>query len=120
MTRRHVAANFVAIVTVGLASSSASAQSPEKPFSHAIKQGEFAEECVKLAAGASIDYAFEASERVDFNIHYYLGNNLVYPVRGNQVRRIADRFTAPSDDEYCLTWTNLTAQMVTVKGQLRS
>jgi hypothetical protein len=113
MTRWHAAACLAAIAS---ASGGVFAQSPGKPFAYTIKHGEFAEECVKLAAGASVDYAFEASDPVDFNIHYYLGNNLVYPVRGNQVRRIADRFTAPADDEYCLTWTNRTAQTATVKG----
>jgi hypothetical protein len=115
MTHWHTAACLAAIVS---ASGGVCAQSPGKQFSYTINQGEIAEECVKLAAGATLDYAFEATDRVDFNIRYYLGNNIVYPVRGNQVRRIADRFTAPSGDEYCLMWSNKTPQAVTVKGTL--
>ena len=120
MTPLHVAASFMAIVAMGLASSRAPAQSPEKAFSHAIKPGQSAEECVKLTVGGTVGYEFESSERVDFNIHYHVGNDVVYPVKGDQVRRVADRFSAPSAEEYCLMWTNRTAQMVTVKGQLRS
>jgi hypothetical protein len=102
-----------------LASGGASAQSPEKSFSHTIRPRQLAEECFKLPAGQTIGYAFEASEPLDFNIHFHRGKDVEYPVKSDQVRNVDDRFTAPVSDEFCLMWTNRTLQMVTVKGQLR-
>jgi hypothetical protein len=90
----------------------------EKPFAHSVRPRQIAEECFKLPAGQAIGYAFEASAPVDFNIHYHVGKDVVYPVKGDQVRQAVDRFTAPSDQDFCLMWTNATLEMVTVKGRL--
>lgn len=117
---RHVpnAIVVVAIATL-LAGGGAWGQSPDKPFSHAIRPRQIAEECFKLPAGETIGYMFEATLPVDFNIHFHRGKDVEYPVKGDQVRDANDRFTAPVTEEFCLMWTNRTLQMVTVKGQLR-
>src|SRR5512147_1103703 len=70
----------------------------EKPFAHSIPPRKIAEECFKLPAGKAIGYAFESSAPVDFNIHYHVGKDVVYPVKRDQVRQAVDRFTAPSDE----------------------
>jgi hypothetical protein len=115
VTNAVVAAAIAALLATG----GASAQSPETLFSHAIKPRQIAEECFKLLAGETIGYTFEATSPVDFNIHFHRGKDVEYPVKGDQVREAADRFTAPVTEEFCLMWTNRTLQMVTVKGQLR-
>jgi len=102
-----------------LAGAPAFAQAPDKAFSHAIAPKKIAEECVKLAAGQSIAYSFDASAAVDFNIHFHKGNDVAYPVKRDQVERGDDRFTAPTAEDYCLMWTNGTAQPVTVKGVVK-
>ena len=90
----------------------------EKPFAHSVRPRQIAEECFRLPAGKTIGYAFESSAPVDFNIHYHAGKDVVYPIKSDQVRQAADRFTAPSDQEFCLMWTNATLEMVTIKGRL--
>jgi hypothetical protein len=90
-----------------------------KPFSHSIAPRKIGEECFKLAAGQSIAYAFESSSPVDFNIHFHKGDEVVYPVKSDQVAKAEDRFTAPSAEEFCLMWTNKTLEKVTIRGQLR-
>ena len=55
---------------------------------------------------------------MEFNIHFHRGKDVVYPVKADAVSRAAERFTAPSAEEFCLMWTNGTAAMVTVKGTL--
>ncbi len=90
-----------------------------KPFVHTIRPRQIAEECFKLPAGETIGYAFEATSPVDFNIHYHRGNDVEYPVKGDQMRQADDRFSAPVSEEYCLMWTNQTLQMVTVRGDLK-
>jgi hypothetical protein len=87
-------------------------------FSHAVRPKAIAEECLKMSAGQSIAYAFEATAPVDFNIHYHRGKDVFYPVKDDGVGRAEARFTAPEADEYCLMWTNKSLQMVTVKGRL--
>jgi hypothetical protein len=117
---RHVPNAIVAAAIAALlASGGASAQSPEKPFSHTIRPRQIAEECFKLPAGETIGYAFDATLPVDFNIHFHRGKEVEYPVKGEQVREAADHFTAPVTEVFCLMWSNRTLQMVTVKGQLR-
>jgi len=90
-----------------------------KPFAHTMQPRKFAEECLKMSAGQTIAYAFEATAPVDFNIHYHRGKDVFYPVKDDGVGRAEARFSAPSADEYCLMWTNRTAQPVTISGALR-
>ena len=114
MTRSDAAAGLAAI----LFACAAAAQSAVTPFTHTIRPRGFAEECFKLPGGQSIGYAFESSAPVDFNIHFHRGNDVLYPVKVDAVRRADDRLTAPSTEEFCLMWTNRSLEMVTVKGQL--
>jgi hypothetical protein len=105
---------FVAILFAG----AAAAQNATRSFTHTIRVRAAAEECVKLSAGESIHYAFEASAPVEFNVHFHRGDAIEYPVRSGALARADERFTAPSAQEYCLMWTNPSQQMVTVKGTL--
>ena len=95
------------------------AQPVARSFSHPVKSNGIAEECFRLAAGASIGYAFEATAPVDFNIHFHRGSDVEYPVKADQVRQADEQFVASSAEEYCLMWTNRTAQPVTIRGALR-
>ena len=81
-----------------------------------IAAGKFDEHCVKLAAGEVISYRFKGSAPLDFNIHHHRGNEVLYPVRHAQVRKLAGTFRAPAADDYCLMWENTGAQPVTVRG----
>ena len=45
-----------------------------------IKPTGIHEECASMHRGQWIVYAFEASERVDFNIHYHASQKIFYPV----------------------------------------
>ena len=111
-------------VLAGLGLSAVAAAQPdgvtgEKPFAHTVRPRHVAEECFKLPAGQTIGYVFESSAPVDFNIHYHRGQEVLYPVKSDQVAKAEDRFTAPSAEEFCLMWTNKTLEMVTIRGQLR-
>lgn len=88
------------------------------PLSLLIAAGDFDEHCVKLAAGAELRYRFKATGPVDFNIHHHRGNEVLYPVQHGDVKRLGDRFRAPTADEYCLMWANKGAQPVTVRGSV--
>jgi len=68
--------------------------------------GDFAEVCGKLSREERVDWAFEASAALDFNIHYHVGDEVVYP---EAVPDTVDRdgvLVAPVDQTYCWMWTN--------------
>jgi hypothetical protein len=119
---RRIVISCVAAVICGaapIAVNDAAAQTAAKTFLHPVKPKGIAEECFRLTADASIGYTFEASAPVDFNIHFHRGDIVEYPVRVDQASHGDDRFTAGSTEEYCLMWTNRTAQPVTIRGALR-
>jgi len=123
---RTLAAGIVAVALAGAVAAQGVEKGVEKgvdkrvdkAFTHSVRPRGLAEECFKLAGGQSIGYAFASSAPVDFNIHFHRGNDVVYPVKADGAQSAADRFTAPSTEEYCLMWTNRTLEMVTVKGRL--
>ena len=41
--------------------------------------GKFADVCGKLPAGTSVRWDFEASTPLDFNVHYHVGKEVVFP-----------------------------------------
>jgi hypothetical protein len=59
-----------------------------------------------LAPDQQLHYAFSATRKLDFNIHYHVDHEVFYPVSEEQVTAAEATFTAPSDQEYCLMWTN--------------
>ena len=117
-------ATKIPLILAGLAVSATTGAAPadgvtgEKPFAHTVRPRQIAEECVKLAAGQSFAYSFDASAPLDFNIHFHRGNDVVYPVKFDNAQRRDDRFTAAVAQDYCLMWTNATAEAITVKGRL--
>jgi hypothetical protein len=76
-----------------------------REFSHALKPGDVAEECLRLEAGRSRSFEWSADAPVDFNIHYHRGNDVAYPVKANQRREGKGRFTASAGEDYCWMWT---------------
>jgi hypothetical protein len=78
-----------------------------------------AEQCVKLSAGQTIGYSFEATEPLGFNIHYHRGEAVETPVWNDRIQQADDRFTAPATAEYCLTWTSNANYEVIIRGELK-
>jgi hypothetical protein len=87
-------------------------------FRLSIAPGKFDEHCLKIEAGRTIAYRFEASGPVDFNIHYHRGNDVLYPVKREATRQSASTFRAESTDDYCLMWENPNAVAVSVEGRV--
>jgi hypothetical protein len=76
-----------------------------REFSHDLKPGGIAEECLRLPAGKSRGFEWSATVPVDFNIHYHRGNDVAYPVKANGQREGKGRFTATAAEDYCWMWT---------------
>jgi len=62
------------------------------------------EECVRLAPGDRLDYAFEATEPVAFEIRYREGKAVMAPVVRDVSAGDSGVFVARDDRTYCLAW----------------
>ena len=84
-----------------------------------IAPGKFAELCGKLEAGQAVRWSFESAAPLDFNIHYHVGKDVVYPAQMKQVAKAGDRLAVALAQDYCWMWTNKTAARATVSVQLQ-
>lgn len=87
-------------------------------FSFNLAPGKFDEHCLKIDAGTTIRYRFEATAAVDFNIHHHRGSEVFYPVKRERIARAKDEFRADVGDDYCLMWTNPGEGAVRVTGEV--
>jgi len=88
------------------------------PYSFTLSGKAFDERCLRLEAGQSIQYRFNASAPVDFNIHYHRGKDVVFPVRKAGVREASGTFKAKGADGYCLMWEHKGSGSAAVEGTL--
>lgn len=81
---------------------------PDGRFAHKaqIAAGKFVEVCGKLAVGEGVRWSFTAVAPVDFNIHYHVGKEAVFPARQTQVSSGRDTLNVAAAQDYCWMWTN--------------
>jgi len=65
---------------------------------------ELHEECMHLAVDDRVDYRFEATFPVKFNIHYHDGNAVLAPIVRDNTRGDSGVFVARIAHDYCLMW----------------
>jgi hypothetical protein len=84
------------------------AWSPDGRFAHKaqIAAGKFVEVCGKLAVGEGVRWNFAAGAPVDFNIHYHVGKEAVFPAKQEQVSNGRDTLNVTVAQDYCWMWTN--------------
>jgi hypothetical protein len=81
---------------------------PDGRFAHKVQiaAGKFVEVCGKLAVGEGLRWSFTAAAPVDFNIHYHVGKEAVFPARQTQVSSGRDTLNVAVAQDYCWMWTN--------------
>ena len=86
-----------------------------------IKPARSYEECIELMPGMVIDYDFDASDFVNFNIHYHAEDSVHYPARRKGVKMskgLIDPgkhdFYTEEQEFYCLMWDNINDEPVKV------
>ena len=62
------------------------------------------EECLALKAGDRVEFTFESTDPVDFNIHYHEGDAVVIPLSREKAREYAGVYAATLAHDYCLMW----------------
>ncbi len=79
------------------------------------------EECVELLPTQILDYSFEASKPVDFNIHYHGEEDIFYPVLKDKISVWRGVFYPEEEQNYskeqeyfCMMWDNPHHRRVTI------
>jgi hypothetical protein len=90
-----------------------------RDFRFEIPAGRFAEECFQLTERERIEYRFDATQTVDFNLHTHRGGEIVTPVDVKRTRAQSGTFASPRAEEYCMTWTNANAVPTHITGEWR-
>jgi FKBP-type peptidyl-prolyl cis-trans isomerase 2 len=111
MHSRFLAAALLAAASAAAAEIVDIQWSADGRFQHAssVAPGKFVELCGKLPAGAQIRWQFDTGAPVDFNVHYHLGKEVVFPVKLNAVASARDTLDARIAQDYCWMWTNKSA-----------
>jgi len=80
------------------------AEAPKVVSGYEIRSNEFHEECLRLKPGDRVEYTFESTEPVEFNIHFHDGAAVVMPVVRENSRGDGGVFAPPLAHDYCLMW----------------
>jgi len=57
-----------------------------------------------LEVGDRVEFAFESTRPVDFNIHYHEGKAIVMPISRSMTRGDSGVFASQIVQDYCLMW----------------
>jgi len=71
-----------------------------------IAPGDMHEVCMVLTPRETLRYAFTATSKLNFNIHYHSDNETHFPVREYTTSQAKGSFTPAVQQNYCLMWTN--------------
>ena len=74
-----------------------------------IAPGKFVELCGKLPAGLRVRWDFDADRPLDFNVHYHLGKQVMFPFKRSAVAQAGDTLDVQAEQDYCWMWTNKSA-----------
>lgn len=84
-----------------------------------VAPGKFAEVCGKLPAGLKVRWNFEASVPLDFNVHYHVDKDAIFPSKLTAVATAKDTLDTKIDQHYCWMWSNKTAAAATIMVMLQ-
>lgn len=79
----------------------------------------FLEACGPLQQGQVIDWSYQASAALDFNIHYHAGDEVVYPAQQEGKSELAAQLEITLDQTYCWMWSNQTDGSVSINLELK-
>jgi hypothetical protein len=93
---------------------------PNQTFTHtaSIAPKKFLEVCGPLKLKDVVNWQFTASNELDFNIHYHLGKEVVYPTLQKQIKQSKALLKVSLAQDYCWMWTNKGAADVQVQVTL--
>lgn len=97
------------------------AWNPEGRFAQQLDlaPGGFAELCGALDKGQAVAWRFDSSADLAFNVHYHLGNDVVYPVKNPGTARASGRLVVDPSQTYCWMWSNKGPQPARLQVELK-
>ncbi len=84
-----------------------------------VAPAKFVELCGKLPAALKVKWAFEAGAPLDFNIHYHVGKEVVYPAKLKAAAAAQDSLLTELEQDYCWMWTNQSKVAAALSVQLQ-
>lgn len=77
------------------------------------------EVCGKLAADTKVNWSFDASGPLNFNVHYHEGKNVIFPAKQDGVAKAEGVVDVKVQQDYCWMWSNKAAAPSTLKLELK-
>ena len=71
-----------------------------------VAPGKFAEVCGPLAKDQTVAWSFKADRPMNFNVHYHVGKQVVYPAKQDAAAEAKGELDATLAQDYCWMWTN--------------
>jgi hypothetical protein len=94
-------------------------------FSHDAKlePNQFLEICGPIKSAdetkEKVAWQFSANDALEFNIHYHVAKDVIYPTKADAVRTMSADFIATINQEYRWMWQNKTNQSVSLSVVLK-
>jgi hypothetical protein len=102
--RRRCLALVAALPICACTTAPVTADAPKSVRGHPLPPYEWLEECLDLKPGDRVEFTFESTEPVDFNIHFHEGPAVVMPVVREKTRADAGVYAPSIAQDYCLMW----------------
>jgi len=109
---------FIFIVisfTIGCVSKDGITINDLKDYVEIIKPSGMHEDCFEMMPTDELEYFFESSNTLAFNIHYHLDSKIFYAVEKDNLTIDSGKFSPKIKEYYCLMWTNPHKEFVTLK-----
>ena len=104
LTRVAASALMAALSLAGCADNPIAAGVPRVVDKHVMTPYAMHEECVRLERGDRLDWRYDSSAPLSFNIHYHEGDAVLAPVVKDDSTSGSGTFEARVAQDYCLMW----------------
>lgn len=84
-----------------------------------VAPGKLAEICGSLERGDSIKWTFDADRPLQFNVHFHVGADIVFPEKRDAVASGSGTLSVESRQGYCWMWTNPSEQRAVLSVRLQ-
>jgi hypothetical protein len=84
-----------------------------------VPAGKFVEVCEKLSKGTTVEWTFDATAPLDFNVHYHEGKKVLFPAKQDQAAKGSGKLAVKLDQDYCWMWSSKAATDTTLKLVLK-
>ena len=85
---------------------------------HELAPGKFIEVCANIAPGEQYRWKFDASGKVNFDIHYHVDDLVGRPAVMENVQEAASVLEIRRKQDYCWTWHNRSKEPVKVNAEI--